>query len=369
MRTIIYILQKEFIQIFRNRIMLPIIFAMPVIQLLILAYAATYDLKNINVWIVDLDQSSASRELVGKFEGSSFFTIKAYSADFESGEEAMDRGRVDLIIQIPAHMERSLTREKAATIGLTVNAINSSTAGLANAYTTAIIQDYNKNLISELTGKKAKLPVAIEYSYWFNPGLDYKTYMVPGILVLLVTMIGLFLAGMNIVKEKEIGTIEQINVTPITRYQFIAGKLLPFWIIAMIELAFGLAVARLFFDIPVVGSLGLIFGVAAVYMLVVLALGLIISTASDTMQQSMFVSWFFMVIFILMSGLFTAAESMPEWAQAINIINPIAYFIKIIRMIMLKGSGFSDILQAFVALAIYAVIALSIAVWRYRKVV
>ena len=368
MQTIIYILQKEFIQIFRNRIMLPIIFMMPVVQLLILAYAATYDLKNINTWIVDLDQSGASRELIGKFKGSSFFTIEAYSSDFDSGEKAMDKGQVDLIIQIPAQLERSLMREKSATIGLTVNAINSSSAGLVNAYTTAIIQDYNKNLISKLTGKQATMPIGIEYSYWFNPGLDYKTYMVPGILVLLVTMIGLFLAGMNIVKEKEIGTIEQINVTPITRYQFIAGKLLPFWIIAMFELAFGLAVARLFFGIPVVGSLGLIFSVAAVYMLVVLALGLIISTVSDTMQQSMFVSWFFMVIFILMSGLFTAAESMPEWAQAINIINPIAYFIKIIRMIMLKGSGFSDIYDLFIALVIYAIAALSFAVWRYRKV-
>lgn len=368
MRTIIFILQKEFLQIFRNRIMLPIIFVMPVVQLLILAYAATYDLKNINTWIVDFDQSSASRELIGKFKGSSFYQIKGYSFDYKTGESMMDKGETDLIIQIPSNFERSLVKENKSKIGLTVNAINSSTAGLINAYTTAITKDFNKNLLTEITGLEGRQPIKVEYSYWFNPELDYKTYMVPGILVLLVTMIGLFLSGMNIVKEKEIGTIEQLNVTPIRRYQFIAGKLIPFWIIAMFELAFGLAVARLFFNIPIVGSIGLIFGVAAIYMIAILGLGLIISTISDTMQQSMFVSWFFMVIFILMSGLFTAVESMPGWAQAINIINPIAYFIKIIRMIMLKGSGFQDIYTPFIALSVYAFATLGIAVWRYRKV-
>lgn len=369
MRTIIYIIQKEFRQILRNRIMIPIIFVMPVIQLLILAFAATYDLKNINTWIVDQDHSTQARELINKFKGSSFYTITGYSGDFNSGVAETDRGNADLIIRIPQHFSRQLTTEQSAEVSLTINAINSSTASLINAYTTAIIRDYNLSLITTRTGTGISQPISIPYSYWFNPELDYKTYMVPGILVLLVTMIGLFLAGMNIVKEKEIGTIEQLNVTPIRKYQFIAGKLLPFWIIAMFELAFGLIIARLFFSIPIVGSVGLIFGVAAVYMLAVLGIGLIISNISDTMQQSMFVSWFFLVIFILMSGLFTAIESMPQWAQQINIINPIAWFIKIIRMIMLKGSGFHDILMPFLALTAYAFIALSIAVWRYRKVV
>lgn len=348
--------------------MLPIIFAMPVIQLLVLAYAATYDLKNINTWIVDLDQSPVSRELTSKFKGSPFYTIVGYSTDFTKGEQAMDAGRADLIIQVPPHFDRDLTREQKAEIGLTVNAINNSTAGLINAYTSAILQDYNLNIVTEMTGIHAQQPIRVEYAYWFNPELNYKTYMVPGIIVLLVTMIGLFLSGMNIVKEKEIGTIEQLNVTPIRKYQFITGKLLPFWIIAMFELTIGLLVARLFFHIPLVGSVALIFGVAAIYMIAILGIGLIISTLSDTMQQSMFISWFFMVIFILMSGLFTPVESMPQWAQHINVVNPIAYFIRIIRMIMLKGSGLHDILQPLLALSAYAFITLSIAVWRYRKV-
>jgi ABC-2 type transport system permease protein len=368
MRTIIFILQKEFLQIFRNRMMLPIIFVMPVIQLLILANAATYEMKTIRTHIVDMDQSPSSRELVSKFKGSSFYRIVGYSYSYETAEQDIEKGAADLIIQIPSDFEKDLVNEKKAGVSLVVNAINGSAASLVNAYTLAIVRDFNLNLVTEMIHRKVKQPIGIEFSYWFNPELNYQTYMVPGILVLLVTLIAFFLSGMNVVREKGIGTIEQINVTPIQKYQFIAGKLVPFWIIAMFELAFGLVVAKIFFNIPIVGSVGLVFGVAAIFLVAVLALGLIISTVSDTMQQSMFLTWFFMVVFILMSGLFTAVESMPEWARAINIINPIAYFIEIIRMIMLKGSGLKNIMHQLVALIIYSFAALSIAVWRYKKV-
>jgi len=368
MRTIIYILQKEFLQIFRNRMMLPIIFVMPVIQLLILAHAATYEMKTIRTHIVDLDQSPSSRELVSKFKGSSFYKMVGYSFSYELAEKDIENGTADLIIQIPANFEKDIVVEKEASISLVINAINGSAASLINAYTLAIVRDFNLNLVTEMISRKVKQPIGIEYSYWFNPELNYKTYMVPGILVLLVTIIAFFLSGMNVVREKEIGTIEQINVTPIKKYQFIAGKLIPFWIIAMFELAFGLVIAKISFNIPIVGSVGLVFGVAAIFLVTVLALGLIISTMSDTMQQSMFLTWFFLVIFILMSGLFTAVDSMPDWARAINIINPISYFIEIIRMILLKGAGFKNIIHQFVALVIYAVAALSIAAWRYKKV-
>jgi ABC-2 type transport system permease protein len=192
--------------------------------------------------------------------------------------------------------------------------------------------------------------------------------MVPGILVILVTIISLFLTAMNIVREKEMGTIEQINVTPIRKYQFIIGKLLPFLIIALFELAFGLFLGRILFDVPIVGSLPLLFGFAVIYLLVILGFGLFLSVISDSQQQVMFVVFFFMLVFILMSGIFTPTESMPEWANQVNIINPIAYFMRVIRMILLKGSGFIDILPEFFSLTIYAIISLSLAVWRYRKV-
>jgi ABC-2 type transport system permease protein len=231
--------------------------------------------------------------------------------------------------------------------------------------------DYNREILVEWINPailSSAKNINVSASYWYNPKLNYKTYMVPGILVLLVTIIGLLLSGMNIVREKEIGTIEQLNVTPIRKIQFISGKLIPFWIIAMFELLFGLTIGKLLFNIPIVGSLWLIFFSAAIYLLVILGFGLLISTVTNTQQQSMLVSFFFMVIFILMSGLFTSIESMPAWAQWLDKLNPIAYFIKIMRMIMLKGSGFNEIKIPLYSLMIYAVFSISLAVWRYRKV-
>ena len=369
MRIILIILRKEFIQVFRNKAMLPIIFVIPIVQLLILAYAVTFEIKNINLDIVDQDNSPVSRELISKFSGSTFFTIHNYYIDYNEATTDFKRGKAHQVLVIPPHFERDLYKENKAKLQLVTNAIDGSAAALMNAYGISIILDYNKDLLLEKFGNEFLTnPINVSYSYWFNPELNYITYMVPGILVLLVTMIGIFLSGMNVVREKEIGTIEQINVSPIKKYQFIIGKLLPFWFIALFELAFGLLCARIVFNIPILGSVGLIFGVASVYLLAVMGIGLFLATVSNTQQQSMFLSWFFMVIFILMSGLFTPVENMPVWAQHLNTINPIAYFIRIMRMIMLKGSVFQDILKPFAAITVYAAIMLSLAVWRYKKV-
>ena len=191
--------------------------------------------------------------------------------------------------------------------------------------------------------------------------------MAPGILAVLVTIIGMFMSGMNLVREKEIGTIEQLNVTPIKKYQFIIGKLVPFWVIALFDLAFGLLIALIIFDLPIVGSLFLLFGFGGLYLISVLGLGLFISTITDTQQQVMFVSFFFMMIFILMGGIFTPVESMPQWAQTADRLNPIFYFMIIMRMIVLKGSGFFDLIREFVSLLILGIVFLSLAIWRYRK--
>lgn len=369
MRTILVILRKEFIQVFRNRGMLPIIFVLPMVQLLVLAFAVTFEIRNINLDVVDQDNSPVSRELISKFQGSSFFTIKNFYADYDEASSDLKSGKAHQVLIIPQHFERDLYKENKAKLQLITNAIDGSAAALMNAYGLSIIRDYDKDLIVEKMGDEFFTePVSISYSFWFNPELNYTTYMVPGILVLLVTIIGIFLSGMNVVREKEIGTIEQINVSPIKKYQFIIGKLLPFWFIALFELAFGLVLARIIFQIPILGSIWLIFGVASVYLLAVMGIGLFLATVSNTQQQSMFLSWFFMVIFILMSGLFTPVENMPGWAQDINLINPIAYFIRIMRMIMLKGSGLQDIWVAFASIAVYAISMLTLAIWRYRKV-
>lgn len=370
MRTILFIMRKEFIQVRRNRTMLPIIFVVPIVQLLVLAFTATFEIKNVNLFVVDQDHSHASREVCDKFSGSPFYTVKAFSQSFAEGEEALLNNTSDQILQIPAGFEKDIKTTGVADLQVTTNAINGSAASLMNAYALSIISDYNTHIMVEQLGlKEPPEPIRISSAFWYNPELDYLTYMVPGILVLLVSVISAFLSAMNIVREKEIGTIEQINVTPIRKYQFILGKLIPFWIIAMFELAFGLALARLVFDIPMLGSLWLVFGVAGVFLFVALGLGLLISTLTNTQQQSMFLTFFFMMIFILLSGLFTPVQSMPEWAQWMNKLNPLAYFIEVMRMVLLKGSEFHDVIRQFFSLLVLALLLNTLAVWRYRKVI
>ena len=374
MRTIAYLIQKEFLQIFRNKAMLPLIFLMPVIQLLVLGNAATYDIKNISLHVIDHDGSQASHRLVSKFEASPWFIIVNTSYSSEIGQADLADHSADLVLEIPGGFERELIVESQSGLHLTVDAINGSKAAVAFNYANAIILDYNNQIRAEWMPQFSSFPnssrpsqINISYLNWFNPALNFKTFMVPGILVLLVTMIGIFLSGMNIVREKELGTIEQLNVTPIKKHQFIIGKLLPFWILGLFELAFGLVVGVLAFNIPIVGSLPLIFGFAALFLLVVLGMGLLISTFTETQQQAMFIAWFFMVIFILMSGLFTPIESMPDWAQKITWFNPIAYFVKVIRMVLLKGSEGWQITHSIGVMVIYAIVINALAIWNYNK--
>lgn len=371
MRTIRFILRKEFLQIFRNKAMLPIIFVMPLIQLIILANAVTFEIKNITFNVVDFDQSSFSRKLISKFTASNYFTFNRSSFSLENSEEDFRTNDSKLIIVIPKNFEKDFIKTGNSKVQLLIRAEDGNAAVIIQNYSSNIIRQFNIGIIPEWQGVNTwNIPpmIDITYSNWFNPQLNYKTYMVPGILVLLVTTVGMFLTGMNITREKEIGTIEQINVTPIKKYQFIIGKLLPFWIISLFELAFGLLVAKIIFDIPILGSIFLIFFVASIYLLVVLGIGLFISTITETQQQSMFIAWFCMIIFLLMGGIFTPIESMPSWAQTIAFFNPVSHFNKVIRMVMLKGSDLSDILQTIYILSIYATIILSLSVWRYRKV-
>jgi ABC-2 type transport system permease protein len=373
MKTILFIIQKEFKQIFRNKGMLPIIFVLPLIQLLILSNAASFEIQNIKFSYIDHDHSAASRELISKFQASkSFIIVNQFNTKEEANLE-MQKGSVDIILEIPTQFEHNLITDKTTTLSVSINAIDGASAGVENVYISQIIGTYNQKIQSHLLQYKDDsfvIPQDIVTipSFWYNNTLNYKTYMVPGILVLLVTMITLFLSAMNIVREKEIGTLEQINVTPIQKHQFIIGKLFPFWILGLVILTVGLLIAKLVFNVPMLGNLGLIYGFTAVYLLLILGMGLFISNHSDTQQQAMFISWFFMVIFILMSGLFTPIESMPQWAQNITLFNPIRYFVEIVRMVMLKGATFTDITTQFSIITGYAVVLNTLAVLSYKKV-
>lgn len=369
MRILKYLLQKEFLQIFRNKAMLPIIFVLPVIQLVLLTFSADFELKNINYVYVDNDHSQASEKLMAQFDASKYFRNVGAVVDFKSGMEELDRNNATLMVRIPTGFAKKLQKEKEARIMLDVNSIDGQAATLSYSYANGIILEFNNTIVQEWNGLSdvPVFPIKVESRYWFNEEMEYKNLMVPGILALLITMVGMFLSAMNIVREKEIGTIEQINVTPINKIYFLIGKLLPFWVIALFELGFGLLIGKVVFDVPINGSLSLLYAYSSIYMLVILGIGLWISTLTDTQQQAMFLSWFFIVIFILMSGLFTPIENMPDWAQKLTWANPIAFYIKVIRAVLLKGSTFADIKMDFAIMAVFASVVLTLATLSYKK--
>lgn len=372
MSTFKYVLAKEFQQIRRNPTIVRMMLAVPIIQLIVLPFAADYEIKQMNLAVVDMDHSTYSRELIREMTASGYFQLANYSASFPEAKEAVERNEADLILEIPAHFERDLVREDGATLAVHANAINQVKGGLSQMYAGQIIRRFNNHIRTEWLQWPRFSPVAllsIEPQLWFNPHIDYHLFMVPGILAVLITMVGSFLASMNIVQEKEAGTIEQINVTPIKKYQFLLGKMIPFWVLGMITLTIGLIVAYLIYGIVSVGPLWVVYAFSAFYLVAVLGIGLLISTFADNQQQATFVSFFFVMVFILMSGLYTPVESMPGWAKVIAYANPVTYMIQVVRGVMIKGSGFMDILPYVGIIGAFGIFFNGLAVWRYRKTV
>ncbi|MBX2892764.1 MAG: ABC transporter permease [Saprospiraceae bacterium] len=377
MRTVLFLVQKEFLQVFRNKTMLPLLLVMPVVQTLLLSFAANYEVKNLALAVVDRDLSPASRQLTDKFSASGYFQVKQFSLAAKEADRTMAADKVDLILEIPANFERDLVREGKSSITLTANAINATKAGLGLGYAQNIVRDFNVGMVEggrwKVEGAEPStfypLPstLHVTYSNWYNPRLDYKTFMVPGILGEIVALIICFLTALNIVRERELGTIEQLNVTPVRKWQFILGKLLPFWLLSLVMMTLGLTVGKLVFDIPMLGSLWLVFGYTAAFTPCMLGLGFLISNFADSQQQAMFTAWFFLLIFILMCGLFTPVESMPQWAQWLNKLNPVAYFVEFMRLVLLKGAGFQDIKGNFFTVLTYAAAVNGLAIWTYKK--
>lgn len=370
MRTLRFLLQKEFRQIFRDPSIIRIIFIMPSIQLLILPWAADYEVKNIQLSVVDHDHSQYSRQLVNKVTASGYFKLQDYSGSYTDAMQQVEHDEADLVLEIPADFEKKLIKENESTLFMAINAINGVKANLGGAYLRSIIQDYNREVRLkwvQLPRFNPELQIEVTSSNWFNPSMNYKFFMVPGILVVLVTMVGSFLASLNIVREKEIGTIEQINVTPVKKYHFILGKLIPFWILGLLILTIGLTIARVAYGILPAGSFWVIYTFAAVYLLAVLGLGLLLSTYTSNQQQAMLLSFFLMMVFILLSGLYTSIDSMPAWARAITKINPVTYFIDVMRLVVLKGSGLKDISSHLFTVLGFAVVLNTWAVINYKK--
>ncbi len=362
MRTIRFLLRKEFLQIGRDRAMLRMLLLMPIVQLLILSNAATFELNRSETWLIDQDHTTTSRALVRKFTASGLFVFVNASGSMEGANNALLDREISTILQIPAGLERDLLREGSAAVALTFNAEDGAAASIRRSYAMQILGSYNREISSVPQGR-----IEVATHGWYNPVMEYQDYMVPGILVVLVTIIATTIGAMNIVREKELGTLEQLNVTPITRGQFIAAKLIPFWIIAMASLGAGLIVARLVFDIPMRGNLLLVFGSASIYLLVALGIGLWISTIAATQQQAMFISFGINMIYLLMSGLFTPISSMPEWAAWVAELSPVKHFIVIMREVLVKGADLGAIEVPLTVLAVYAVLILGLSIRGYSK--
>lgn len=370
MRTLKFLLQKEFRQAFRDKSILVMIFAMPTIQLLIMPLAANFDVKNVNLAIVDNDHSSYSQKLITKIGSSGYFNITATPVSYKQALPYIEKEKADVIMEIPYGFERNLVKEGSQKIALSVDAINGTKAQLGGSYLTTVINDFNDNVkLMWMSPQKFNTSPVIDitFSNWFNIRAEYKFFMVPAIMVLLLTMVGGFLSALNIVREKEIGTIEQINVSPVKKWQFILGNLIPFWIMGIIVFTIGLLIARFVYGIIPAGSIALLYLFAAVYLIAVLGFGLLVSTYSNTQLQAMFVAFFFIMIFMLMSGLFTSVESMPKWARTISYCTPVTHFIEVMRMIVLKGSGFDDVKMKLLYEAGFAVLLNGWAIRNYRK--
>ena len=364
-----YLLEKEYKQFFRNKFLPKMAVMMPLFMILVFPWSANMEVKNIYVAVIDNDRSPLSDRLIGKIDASEFFIVVNTANSYEGALEDIERGDADIIIEIPGNFESSLIKEGFGKTMITANTVNSVRGGMGSAYLSNIVVGFSQEIRDEmgLPTIQGAPQIQTMSQMRFNPDMDYKKYMIPAIMVMLLTIICGFLPALNIVSEKEVGTIEQINVTPVRKHIFILAKLIPYWTVGFVVLTISFLVAFIVYGFAPVGSLFTLYFSALVYVFCASGIGLIISNYSNTMQQAMFVTFFFILVMILISGLFTPISSMPKWAQNIAAINPLKYFIQVMRSVYLKGSSISDLLPQLLAISGFAVVLNSLALISYRK--
>lgn len=369
MRAVFLLVRKEFLQVLRDRTTIAQVFLIPVIQLLVLSNAATFDVPRARLAVADADGSPLAASLVERLEGGGRFRV-VRAQPTPGGFEAALRGRaVSGVLHVPAGFARSMGRERRDTLQLELDAQDGATAGILLAAAQGILADWGREALpGGAPAPGARLaPLDARPRGWYNPSRDYRHYMVPGILVSLVSIIGLLLTAQNIAREKELGTLEQLNVTPLTKGQFIAGKLIPYWLLALATFCLGLAVGRLAFGIPMRGSVPLVIACAMVYLVGALGVGLWLSTFAETQQQAMFLSFFVLLLYLLLSGIFTPVDAMPPWARALAQLNPVKHFVVIMRTVLVRGGGPAAIWREVATLAVFGAGMLALAVAQHRK--
>ncbi len=366
--TLRYLIEKEFKQLARNAFLPRMLVVFPIMMMLVLPWAASMEVKNIRLAVVDDDHSPYSVRLLDKAAASDYFILETVPGNFSQALEGVEEGNVDVILRIPQGFERDLVKEKQSRVMISSNAVNGSKGLLASSYLSSIVADFAAEVRAEIAVTGGQGPyIAQSSESLFNPHLDYKAFMIPALMVMLLTILCGFLPALNIVGEKEKGTIEQINVSPVGKFTFILAKLIPYWVVGLLILSICFIIAAAVYGIVPRGHLYAIYFCACLFILVISGLGLVVSNYSSTMQQAMFVMYFFIMVLVMMSGLFTSVRSMPEWAQVIAACNPLKYFIEAMRMVYLKGSNLSDLWPQILALSGFAVVLNGWAVRSYRK--
>ena len=347
------------------------IIAFPFMVLLVFPWAASYEIKNLNLSVIDNDHSSFSRQLTQKVVSSNYFRLTNVSDDYKQALKSIEKNEADIILEIPAHFEKDLVNRQGAKVMVSSNAVNGMKGGIGMTYLVSIVNDFNSDIVQQLmpvapTGNSIPT-VKIDSQYRFNPHLNYRVFMVPALMVMILTLLCGFLPAVSIVFEKELGTMEQINVSPVPKTIFILAKLIPFWLVGFIVITIGFFIAWAIYGLLPAGHFATIYLFAAIYILTVSGLGLVISNYASTLQQAMFIVFFFMLVFIMMSGLYTPIDSMPEWGKWIAAFNPLKHFMEVMRSVYLKGSNPLQLSKQLFALIGFALFFNSWAVLSYRK--
>ena len=349
--TLKYLIQKEFLQIRRNSFLPRLIVVFPIMIMCVMPWVMNMEVKNIVVDVVDNDRSTLSQQLVHKVEASNYFIFNGQKGSYTEALEEIEHTQADVVMVIPPDYEKDIIKGEMPQVLIAANAVNGTKGSMGSAYLSQIVNQVDGSSILSL----------------YNKNQNYKVFMIPALMAILMMMLCGFLPALNIVGEKEAGTIEQMNVTPVKKWEFILAKLIPYWIIALFVMTVCFILAWLIYGITCQGNLALVYLIAMLLALFWSSFGLIISNYSDTMQQAIFVMWFFVVCLMLLSGLFTPTRSMPSWAYLTTYINPMHYFVDAIRTVFIRGGDFRSIYHQVFALAAIALFMSAWAVQSYRK--
>ncbi|MGQ9560393.1 MAG: ABC transporter permease [Candidatus Oleimicrobiaceae bacterium] len=369
MRRVLCVIRKEFVQVFRDRAMVYLIFMAPVVQLLVLGYVVSSEVRHLATIVDDRDRSAQSRELVARLEKSTYFDVLPIAGERRELREYLDRGLASVALVIPPNFSQDVVAGHSPALQVILDGQDANTSNVALGYASGLLN----NLLSEQVQRRAALlgfrPHIVQprVQVWFNPELKYRNYMVPGIVAFLLTLTTSLLSGMGLVREREVGTLEQLNVTPIRPHELLLGKTIPFAVLGIAEVTLAIAVARLWYQIPLAGNLGLLALFVVVFLFTTLGIGLFVSSSSTTQQQAMFLTWFVLIFALITSGFLFPIENMPRWIQGLSYFNPLRYFMVVVREIFIKGSGMAELWEQGAILAVFGLVILMVSARRFEK--